>query len=876
MPSWLDPRRLLSRVARSRRDSAGDSVRSSNDAKWERRLRVSLITFGALFVAAIAAALGAGPWVRKRVVAEAAERGIELRVDDVKTGLFSVTLQDVEARLRDVKNVSARFEAVHVELTPTLSLESITAEDGTISVEGPVEQVKEAVTRWRDKYRKPRAEPSKAPSQTRYAANRVALSWRGAFGEKTLESFSGLKFERSADGQRLGLDHLKLERPGGSVEVAGVLAEWKRGDAGYELTTADVAVARVHAELAAGSEGERDDAPDAAAPGAPVPGTEPSADADEHAPKKKKGKDTPDSARDAAREKARELAASEGGLLGRLPTIDEGRGQRLRALASQAIDELGVRLPERTHVKALWLELERGKQQLHLGPNSLEVTRGPDSVKLALVPHGEAKGTPLSVRAELPRKVGPIHLRLEGGPVSLSTLGVREGDFGLVGVAGTEVGGLFDVLWSASGDAVNIEGDVRSEHLTLNNARVSPHPVSIESLRFVAKGNVMTSGARYVLEKSELVVGEASFQLAGELERGVDHVAAKVRGGTPLVACQALLDSAPRGLLDRVEQMKMDGTLSLDVGMEFDTKRPLAMQVRFDLKNDCRITEVPQSLSTQRFRGPFEHEVLGPDGMPMVVQTGPGTGAWTRSDAMPPYLETAVLVCEDGRFFGHRGFDARAIESSIRDNVSAGRFLRGASTITMQLAKNLYLSRDKQLSRKFQEAALTLLLEQELSKTDLLELYFNIVEFGPGVYGLRQAAQHYFGVTPDHLTIGQSFFLISILPNPKRLYFDESGKLLPARATYLQKLMNIAYDRGRLTDAELAQGLAEEVRLGPPESAEPTLPEGAPGELPGDGQSGGMAPRGSMPGRELPSATPGRDNPNAPGFFPATAPAQAP
>jgi membrane peptidoglycan carboxypeptidase len=235
---------------------------------------------------------------------------------------------------------------------------------------------------------------------------------------------------------------------------------------------------------------------------------------------------------------------------------------------------------------------------------------------------------------------------------------------------------------------------------------------------------------------------------------------------------------------------------------------------------------------------------------------------------MPPYLETAVLVCEDGRFFGHHGFDPRAIESAIRDNVSAGRFLRGASTVTMQLAKNLYLSRDKQLSRKFQEAALTLLLEQELTKPDLLELYFNIVEFGPGVYGVRQAAQHYFGVTPDHLTIGQSFFLVSILPNPKRLYFDESGKLLPARATYLHRLMNIAYDRGRLTDAELAQGLAEEVRLGPPTGSESLSPDA--------GVPNGPAP--TVPGRDMPSATPGRDNPNAmrPITFPNDAPASGP
>lgn len=870
-PSWLDPRRLFERV-RGAAYPEGDDEHV--EKKRARRLRVGLVALGTLVVSALAAVLGAGPWIQKRAIAEAAERGVELRVGKVHAGLFEVTLRDVEARPRDVDSVSARFESVRVELSAGLGLESVTAEDGTITIDGTVAEVGDALRAWRDKYRKPQAETRGERSRTSYAARRVSLVWNGAFGEKTRQSFSGLQFERGADAQRLGLDHLKLERPEGSFEVAGVTAAWKRGDEGYELGDAEVAVARVHARLPDDDEGPADEALDAAAPGAPVPGTEPSTESDE-AHSKKKGKEQ--TARDRAREQAQKLAASEGGLLGRLPAIDESRGFRVRQLLTQVSDEASRRLPAHTRVKALWLEVVRGKQQLHLGPSSLELVRADDALRLSLVPHGEAKGTPLSVRAELPRKGGPVHLRLEGGPVSLSTLGVREGDFGLAGVDTTEVGGLFDVLLSASGDAVNVEGDVRTERATLESPRIAPRPVSIESLRFVAKGSAATSGARYTLEKSELVLGDASFQLAGELERGADHVSAKVRGGTPLVACQALLDSAPRGLLDRVEQVKMDGTLSLDVGMEFDTKRLGAMQVRFDLKNDCRITEVPASLSTRRFRGPFEHDVLGPDGMPMVVQTGPGTANWTSAGSMPPYLETAVLVCEDGRFFGHRGFDPRAIESSIRDNVSAGRFLRGASTITMQLAKNLFLSRDKQLSRKFQEAALTLLLEQEMTKVDLLELYFNIVEFGPGVYGIRQAAQHYFGVTPDHLTLGQSFFLVSILPNPSKLYFDEAGKLLPGRATYLHRLMNVAYDRGRLTDAELAQGLAEEVRLGPPPGSTPSL-EGVPAPAPSDGQSGALAPQSRVPDSDLPSATPGRANPNPtrPVAFPAPAPEAAP
>src|SRR6185369_12377724 len=114
---------------------------------------------------------------------------------------------------------------------------------------------------------------------------------------------------------------------------------------------------------------------------------------------------------------------------------------------------------------------------------------------------------------------------------------------------------------------------------------------------------------------------------------------------------------------------------------------------------------------------------------------GPGTEGWVSMGSLPKFMEVGVLTCEDGRFMRHHGFDKEAIINSIRENLAAGGFKRGASTISMQLAKNLYLSREKTLSRKLQEAVLTLYLEQELSKDQIIELYLNVIEFGPGIYG---------------------------------------------------------------------------------------------------------------------------------------------
>jgi membrane peptidoglycan carboxypeptidase len=164
---------------------------------------------------------------------------------------------------------------------------------------------------------------------------------------------------------------------------------------------------------------------------------------------------------------------------------------------------------------------------------------------------------------------------------------------------------------------------------------------------------------------------------------------------------------------------------------------------------------------------------------------------------------------EDGGFRHHTGFDKTAIQNSIRDNLRAGRFLRGASTISMQLAKNIYLDREKSLSRKLQEAILTTYLEQSLTKDEILELYFNVVEFGPMLYGIGPAAAYYFNTVPNELSLGQSVFLTSLLPNPKHSYFTQAGVVSKGWLTYLHRLMKIMRERNKINDEEFLDGLSE-------------------------------------------------------------------
>jgi len=133
---------------------------------------------------------------------------------------------------------------------------------------------------------------------------------------------------------------------------------------------------------------------------------------------------------------------------------------------------------------------------------------------------------------------------------------------------------------------------------------------------------------------------------------------------------------------------------------------------------------------------------------------------------VPPLFVRTLLLAEDTGFYGHRGIDLRELPAALLTDWTRGGAARGASTITQQLAKNLFLSRDKQLGRKLQELAITFLLESALGKDRILEIYLNIIEWGPDLHGLRPAARHYFGLEPRELKPAEMAFLVAIIPGP--------------------------------------------------------------------------------------------------------------
>jgi len=141
---------------------------------------------------------------------------------------------------------------------------------------------------------------------------------------------------------------------------------------------------------------------------------------------------------------------------------------------------------------------------------------------------------------------------------------------------------------------------------------------------------------------------------------------------------------------------------------------------------------------------------------------------WVPFPKISPYLVKAVLIAEDDKFWKHEGFDYEAIQKAIEKDLKAKKFKFGGSTITQQLARNLYLSPEKSVVRKFSEAIITWRMEKTFSKKRILELYLNVVEWGDGIFGAEAASQHYYGKPSSELTPEEAARLASVLPNPRK------------------------------------------------------------------------------------------------------------
>ena len=190
------------------------------------------------------------------------------------------------------------------------------------------------------------------------------------------------------------------------------------------------------------------------------------------------------------------------------------------------------------------------------------------------------------------------------------------------------------------------------------------------------------------------------------------------------------------------------------------------------------------------------------------VELCPGSKNYVPLKNISRYMQNAVIITEDSSFFNHKGFDEEGIRHCWEKIKDTGRIVCGGSTITQQLAKNMFLSKDKNFIRKGVEALITIKIEKTLNKKEILERYLNVVQFGKDIYGIKQAAQFYFKKHPSQLTANEAAFLAMVLPSPEKYSQSYYRKNLTKFARKrISRIVRNLHRFGRLDEAAYEEAI---------------------------------------------------------------------
>jgi hypothetical protein len=390
-----------------------------------------------------------------------------------------------------------------------------------------------------------------------------------------------------------------------------------------------------------------------------------------------------------------------------------------------------------------------------------------------------------------------------------ATLDLRYVD-GKLGFAGNlDVSGL-----SLEHEAVS-SAPVRNLNLTLGlEGTLDPERRRLELARFEGRSRALTgtlSGA------VELAPGKFKFTDGTEMPM-VPKIEINLR--VPRISCAKLIDSIPGPVIPHLQGFVLRGQFEANVYTKIDYANLEAIELGGKVGIDgCQVVQAPQEVMalggpgsiTQIVEIPSADRNAAPKATElMAFSIGPDNPDFVTYDRISPYLIGSIMTTEDSGFFRHRGWVSPEFKTALKRNLAGGGFRLGASSITMQMVKNVLLSREKTLSRKLQELFLVWFIEKQLPKERILELYFNAIEFGPRVYGIGAAARHYFGKQPAELTPLQAAFFSSILPSPKRRYVQYChGQPTPGWDRYVRRILTRVYERGRLTEEEYNLAVTE-------------------------------------------------------------------
>ena len=364
------------------------------------------------------------------------------------------------------------------------------------------------------------------------------------------------------------------------------------------------------------------------------------------------------------------------------------------------------------------------------------------------------------------------------------------------------------------GDETRIYGSWSVTNLLINNRKLATNDIVIPNASIDAN---LFVGPDYVSLDSSSVIHVKKLTAHPYIKYTLSPVKIyELKLNTGWLNGQDLFDAFPQGMFESLEGIQVAGRLNYSLNFYLNTADPNSVQFNSQLdKDNFRIIKFGKTDLTKLNR-PFvqtPYEVKSP-APPFTV--GPENPDYTPLDEIAVDTRNAVMTSEDPSFYSNNGFVEESIRKSIATDFIKKKFSRGGSTISMQLIRNTFLNRDKNLARKIEEILLVWMIENNhlMTKDRMLEVYFNVVEFGYHIYGIGPAARYYFGKTPAQLTLGESIFLASILPNPKAgLYaFMPDGTLRPGLHGYYNLIGNLMAGHGKAQRDSNAYGFYD-VRL---------------------------------------------------------------
>ena len=367
---------------------------------------------------------------------------------------------------------------------------------------------------------------------------------------------------------------------------------------------------------------------------------------------------------------------------------------------------------------------------------------------------------------------------------------------------------------SHSGGETRIFGSWSVSNLLINNSNLSENDIVIPNASIDA--NVFV-GPNYISLDSSSVIHLKKLTANPYVKYTLSPVKIyEVKINTGWLNAQDIFDSFPGGTFDSLQGMKVAGKLNYSLNFYLDTSNPDGVQFNSEMDKDhFKILKYGKTDFTM-MNHPFMHQPYEIKNQPPPFMVGPQNPDFTPLEDIAVDTRNAVMTSEDPSFYTNNGFVEESLRKSIATDFKNKKFTRGGSTISMQLIRNTFLNRDKNLARKVEEILIVWLIENNhlATKDRMLEVYFNIVEWGYHIYGIGAASRYYFGKTPSQLTLGESIFLASLLPNPKAgLYaFQPDGSLRQGLHGYFNLIGNLMAGHGKAQRDSNAYGFYE-VRL---------------------------------------------------------------